>query len=159
MKTPSQILQRLKGRFRQIQATLLNKENSGSQVLCAHSVTHQLPDHIRKQLELIEHSQCSDRSNAIKELQRLGLGDFVVALSVMPNKDYPRLSSLLPQMVSADITNQWTGADPMEVMKQGVSFARACSENYVNITNASLVGKRIHDFACGYGRFMRIFSY
>lgn len=159
MYIPSRILQRLRAKFRWILQNLQNNAHSESQVSSPHSIKHKLPDHIRKQLEVIEHSQCSDRSNAIKGLRSLGLGDFVIALAVMPHEDYPRLSNLLPQMVSADITNQWTGADPMEVMKQGVSFARACSESYININNTSLDGKRILDFACGYGRFVRIFSY
>jgi SAM-dependent methyltransferase len=44
-------------------------------------------------------------------------------------------------------------------MIQGVSFARACSDHYAMITGSSMWGKRILDFGCGYGRFLRIFSY
>jgi SAM-dependent methyltransferase len=99
------------------------------------------------------------KSDYINKLRHLGLGDFGSVLWNMPHPHYPRLSSALPPMTPSDITIKWTGAAGTVLLDQGLSFVRACADKFAELTGQSLHRKRILDFGCGYGRFLRLFSY
>jgi len=97
--------------------------------------------------------------DGFKVLRTLGVEDFGLVLWSMPTKAYPRFSAVLPEMTSDEVTTIWTGASGLRLLQQSVSFVRSCAENYTAATGSSLRGKRILDFGCGYGRFLRLFSY
>lgn len=117
-------------------------------------------EHIDEHLKAAERSgSLTDRAAAFAALRPLGLDDFGWALWNMPNPTYRRLSTLLPPMAPDRITKAWTGASGMVLLQQSLSFVRACAENYAALTGTTLRGKRILDFGCGYGRFLRLFSF
>lgn len=89
----------------------------------------------------------------------MGLGDFVYVLSRLPISDFPYISSKLPPMESDEICKQWTGSTGPVVMEQAIDFVRSCSSTFASITGKPLTGKRILDFGCGYGRFLRSFRF
>jgi SAM-dependent methyltransferase len=113
-------------------------------------------DHLRN-IESLE--SLTSKSDYINKLRDLGLGDFGSVLWSMPHPHYPRLSSALPPMTPSDITITWTGAAGTVLLDQGLSFVRACADKFAELTGQSLHGKKILDFGCGYGRFLRLFSY
>jgi SAM-dependent methyltransferase len=116
--------------------------------------------HVFDHLQKMENSSLvNSKENCIRELRNLGIGDFGTVLWNMPDADFPKLSSLLPPMTSAEITQMWTGATGDTLLDQALSFVRACSAQYAEITGESLIDKRILDFGCGYGRYLRLFSY
>ena len=104
-------------------------------------------------------SRLSSRSDGFAALRHLGLDDFGYVLWQMPLADYPKLSSVLPPMTPDDITSKWTGNKGLPLLQQGIHFVRACAEGYTSITGTTLHNKRILDFGCVYGRFLRLFSY
>lgn len=106
-----------------------------------------------------EYKDQSSRFGALKHLRKLGLGDFVHVMSHLPIKAYPLFSSCLPHMTEDDICKTWTGNIGSVVMEQALDFVRCCAERYVAITGQKLAGERILDFGCGYGRFLRCFSF
>lgn len=118
-------------------------------------------DHIKKHLSEYENhdKDQSSQQNATKHLRKLGLGDFVGVMSHLPLKDYPVFSSCLPNMTEDDICKTWTGNIGSVVMEQALDFVRSCADRYVAITGQNLAGGRILDFGCGYGRFLRCFSF
>jgi len=99
------------------------------------------------------------RPEALRQLRRYGLMTFSEAMILLSKQRFPKLASILPIMTPDDITKRWTGNSGAVVMVQGVSFARACSDHYAMISGSSMREKRILDFGCGYGRFLRLFSY
>jgi SAM-dependent methyltransferase len=113
-------------------------------------------DHLQK----MEKSNLVDsKESCIRELRKLGLGDFGSVLWNMPDADFPKISALLPPMTSDEITQMWTGAVGDVLLDQALSFVRACSAKYAEITGGSLADKKILDFGCGYGRYLRLFQY
>lgn len=115
--------------------------------------------HVVAVLDRLEHDQSiQTREDAFQALSKLGLDDFGQILWAAPLMDYPRISALLPPMASADVTKSWTGSAGSVLLNQSTAFVRACSENYCRLAGASLDGKRILDFGCGYGRFLRLFA-
>lgn len=97
-------------------------------------------------------------ADGFEAIRPLGLEDAGRVLWDMPLHKYPRLSKVLPPMTPSDITIHWAGAAGHDLLQKSVSFVRSCAANYTEITGHSLVGKRIIDFGCGYGRFLRLFS-
>jgi SAM-dependent methyltransferase len=97
-----------------------------------------------------------DRETAIARLRALGLTDFAAVLWSMPLARYPRISSLLPRMASAEVQRRWTGADGATLLAQSVAFMRSVCCHYAELTGKTLTGKRILDFGCGYGRLTRL---
>jgi SAM-dependent methyltransferase len=99
------------------------------------------------------------RVAAVARLRQLGLGDFGEVLWEMPLPSFPRLSSLLPRMAPVEVQQAWTGNSGRTLLLQSVSFVRSLAANYSAITGRSLVGAKILDFGCGYGRMLRMVRY
>ena len=119
-----------------------------------------LPEHVRKALSSAEsNGHVTDRASAFEALRPLGLEDFGLVLWNMPSSEYPTLSKFLPAMSSDTVTMHWTGSSGVDLLQQSVPFVRSCAENYADICGDTLRGKAILDFGCGYGRFLRLFSY
>lgn len=117
-------------------------------------------DFVREILSAIEQDAgIDDRQKAFAALRPLGLGDFGAVLWSMPMEEFPRLSSMLPPMSADDVQKKWTGNAGQTVLEQGQAFVRSVSENYTASTGQTLRGRKILDFGCGYGRFLRLFRY
>ena len=119
-----------------------------------------LPEHVRKALSLAESGgHVIDRASAFESLRPLGLEDFGLVLWNMPMTDYPTLSKFLPAMSPDTVTMRWTGSSGIALLQQSVAFVRSCAAHYADICGDTLQGKAILDFGCGYGRFLRLFSF
>jgi SAM-dependent methyltransferase len=119
-----------------------------------------LPEHVREFLSRVESGgHVTDRASAFEALRPLGLEDFGLVLWNMPMTDCPTLSKFLPAMSSDTVTMHWTGSSGVALLQQSVAFVRSCAANYADICGETLRGKAILDFGCGYGRFLRLFSY
>ncbi len=117
-------------------------------------------EHVSDHLKKMESSKSlNSKSDCINKLRDLGIGDFGNVLWNMPDPHYQRLSSLLPPMTTSQITQVWTGAVGTKLLDQGLSFVRACSDKFAELSGQSLHKKKILDFGCGYGRFLRLFNY
>lgn len=103
--------------------------------------------------------QAVDRKTAFDALRPLGLADFATVLWNAPLPDYPKLSSHLPPMTAANITEEWTGSSGPRLLDQSLSFAQSVALNFITLTKRPVNGARILDYGCGYGRFLRLFSY
>ncbi|MBN2629377.1 MAG: class I SAM-dependent methyltransferase [Rhodobacteraceae bacterium] len=101
----------------------------------------------------------ASRDAALAALRPLGLTEFGQLLWVSPLKDYPLLAQHLPPMSPPDVQARWTGSQGMLLLSQSLRFVQSCSENYTAVTGQSLKKARILDFGCGYGRYLRLFSY
>lgn len=116
--------------------------------------------HIQDHLQALEIKACSlSESNVVEALRLLGLGDFVYVMSQLPISQFPILSSKLPAMAPNEICQTWTGNTGPVVMDQGLDFVRSCASTYASRTGGSLNAKKILDFGCGYGRFLRCFRF
>lgn len=98
-------------------------------------------------------------SDVLPDLRRLGLDDFGSIMFEMPNPNFPKLSSIVPKMASAEVQNSWTGNNGFELLKQTCNFVRSASYNYNRLTGHSLDQTYIMDFGCGYGRIFRLMYY
>lgn len=117
------------------------------------------PEHIYDRIKAAEAEGVSSRAQAYAALRPLGLEDFGWVLWNTPLSGFPALSAQLPLMASEEVTKRWTGAVGRVLLEQSVSFVRSCAQNYASHTGKTLDGKKILDFGCGYGRFLRLFSY
>lgn len=116
--------------------------------------------HIDEHLAFLEaDSSIFTRRDAFRRLAELGIGDFATVLWRMPDDRFPRLSSMLPAMASDEVQDSWTGSHGDVLLGQSLEFVRALSQNYLEITGQRLRDKRICDFGCGYGRFLRMLSF
>lgn len=113
-------------------------------------------DHLR---EMEADPSISSRPAAYRALRALGLDDFGSVLWRMPMPAYPRLSSVLPAMASDEVTKSWTGNHGHALLLQSSNFVRSCADNFTSITGTTLRNRKILDFGCGYGRFLRLFSF
>lgn len=117
------------------------------------------PEHVDDILREIPAGSLGTRAEAFAAIRKLGLEDFGNVLWKMPTAKYPELSKKLPPMAGDEITKRWTGSSGVVLLQQSVSFVRACSDNYTALTNQTLRDKMILDFGCGYGRFLRLFTF
>lgn len=101
----------------------------------------------------------TSRDTAFEALRPLGITDFAMVLWHSPLFAYPRFAQYLPPMAPPEVQARWTGSQGLKLLSQSLSFVRSCSENYTAITGQTLKNKKILDFGCGYGRFLRLFSY
>lgn len=117
-----------------------------------------LPSHVTQVLDRVEAAATAhDRAAVLAGLRALGPGDFGLVLAMMPLAGWPRISAALPPMATEEVTRRWTGAAPVAAMTQGMAFVRACAERHATLTGQPLTGRRVLDFGCGYGRFIRLF--
>jgi SAM-dependent methyltransferase len=101
----------------------------------------------------------TSRDAALAALRPLGLTHFGMVLWSSPLAEHPHFARHLPAMSPIDVQKSWTGTHGTVLLSQGLSFVQSCSENYTAITGQTLKQKKILDFGCGYGRFLRLFSY
>jgi len=99
------------------------------------------------------------KQDVLQRLKLLGLTDFCKIHWALPDVDFPKISGLLPKMAALDIQKKWTGQTGDHSIAATVNFVRATVANYALHTGASIQGKKILDFGCGYGRFLRAYSY
>lgn len=116
--------------------------------------------YIRDLLSDIETDASIQTSGRVfEQLRRIGLNDFASVIWSMPDEAFPKISSLLPTMASEDTQRLWTGFYGYSLLSQSISFMRAMSANYAELSGDSLAGKRILDYGCGYGRLLRLAAF
>lgn len=115
--------------------------------------------YVKDHLRSIEHGNFATRESVLDQIRKLGLGDYASVLWHMPNDLFPRISALLPRMASEETQSSWTGSSGFRLLGESLNFVRSVAANYADITGSSLAGKRILDFGCGYGRFLRLMSF
>ncbi|WP_170330623.1 class I SAM-dependent methyltransferase [Ruegeria arenilitoris] len=121
---------------------------------------HSSFEHLSTHMQYVENSEdLSSLPAAFDAIRPLGLEDFGAILWAMPDQKFPKLSEALPKMATEDVQNLWTGASGFRLLEQSLSFVRACAASYASAQNRGLAGQKILDFGCGYGRFLRLFSY
>lgn len=119
-----------------------------------------MPDYMAKQLQTIEDGgSVQNPEQAYHALRRLGLNDFGYVLWNCPLQGFDGLSRYLPDMAPVEVQKSWTGFTGDVLLDQSLSFVRSAAENFTALTGTSLRGKRILDYGCGYGRFLRLFRY
>ena len=92
-------------------------------------------------------------------LRQLSLDQFGALLVAMPTDVYPNISKALPAMAPEKIQRTWTGRAGMALYPQTSQFVRAIEAAYARHTGKSLIGARVLDFGCGYGRLIRMMYY
>lgn len=115
--------------------------------------------YVKDHLRSIEHGNFATRESVLDQIRKLGLGDFASVLWHMPNNHFPRISALLPPMASEETQSSWTGSSGFRLLGESLNFVRSVAANYADLTGSSLSGKRILDFGCGYGRFLRLMMF
>ncbi len=98
----------------------------------------------------------ASREAALSKLRELGVADFAWVLWQMPMADLPKLSSLLPPMASSEVQAEWTGDTGHVLLAKSIGFIRSVAAEYPDLRGESLRNKKILDFGCGYGRFLRM---
>lgn len=104
-------------------------------------------------------TETRDPVKAMVPLRQLSLDDFGLFMISLPNKRYPALSNVLPNMASNHIQETWTGASGVELLKQTLAFTRIVENMVVRHTGRTLHDASILDFGCGYGRILRMMYY
>ena len=96
---------------------------------------------------------------ALHQLRRLSLADFGDVMLAMPNPEFPALSALLARMPEEAVQRRFNGSAGRPLMHESVSFVRAVSASFRELTGRSLRGGHILDFGCGWGRLLRMMPY
>lgn len=126
----------------------------------AHHDGSTMLDYISRYLQQIQDDgSIQTPDQAYKALRNLGLSDFGHVLWNCPLGGFDRLSRHLPDMAPVEVQKSWTGFSGDVLLDQSVSFVRSAAENYTALTGTTLRDKRILDYGCGYGRFLRLFRY
>lgn len=116
--------------------------------------------HIETLLQNIEaDNEVKTKQDVLVKLKFLGLTDFCKIHWDMPNVNFPKISRLLPEMADITAQKKWTGQVGDHSIAATVNFVRSTIANYSLHTGSSIEGKRILDFGCGYGRFLRAYSF
>lgn len=111
-------------------------------------------------LDDIESAYAENRiTNILAELRRLSLDDFSLVTLAAPLEAYPEISKTLPAMAAPDVQQSWTGSSGLPLLRQSVNFIRTVQQRSLEFTGASLSGKSILDYGCGYGRLLRLMLY
>lgn len=97
--------------------------------------------------------------DVLRVLREMPLEDFGLFLIDQPSSRFPALGKLLPAMASAEVQTNWTGAAGSVLYPQTASFARLLETNYLRQKHRPLLGTKIMDFGCGYGRISRMMYY
>jgi SAM-dependent methyltransferase len=95
----------------------------------------------------------------LESLRQLCLDDFAEFLFELPDKRFPRLSSVLPRMASEKVQTNWTGNSGLPLLVQTLSFVRLAAHNCQKLLGRGLNDRTILDFGCGYGRMIRLMYY
>lgn len=120
----------------------------------------QIFEHIQETLAKLENDPAvMTRAAALTGLRQLGANDFSVVMWSMPLQAYPKLSSLLPRMAAAADQELWTGSSGERLLLQSMNYIRSVAENYTALTDHTIRDRKILDFGCGYGRFLRLGMY
>jgi SAM-dependent methyltransferase len=99
------------------------------------------------------------RTQAVQALRKLDFGDFGHLLIGMPDKRFPRMSSLLPSMASAEVQANWTGNHGTALLGQSVAVVRSMVSTWAHLRGQGLSGCHVLDYGCGYGRLARLMYY
>lgn len=117
-------------------------------------------EYIAAQIAALEsNDSVNSREAALRGLRSLGLDDFGLFLWSLPDKRFPKLSTLLPSMASRAAQLAWTGRSGTALLRQSLDFVRISAHNFARLTSRPLLDARILDFGCGYGRMARLMYY
>jgi SAM-dependent methyltransferase len=116
-----------------------------------------LLDCVSRELQKIEKlADNLTRSEALKKLRALSLGDFGLLMLSIPNPDFPKLSAVLPRMAKEEVQIGWTGTAGVDLLTQTIDFVRSLAYNFTRATGRPFEHANILDFGCGYGWIMRM---
>lgn len=99
------------------------------------------------------------RAAAIQRLRALALNDYLKVFWTFPDPAYPKLSSLLPVAASEKVQREWSGGFGLELQVNGVEFVWSVACRYMMSTGRQLAEANVLDYGCGYGRYLRAFTY
>jgi len=92
-------------------------------------------------------------------LRELPLSDFGELMWMLPSKEHPNLSRVLPKMADVDVQNNWTGTNGYPLLIVTTDFIRTLAYAYLKLTGSDLRGATVLDYGCGYGRMTRLMYY
>jgi SAM-dependent methyltransferase len=101
-----------------------------------------------------------DINTILRHLRRLSLSDFGHFFISLPQAEYPALSAALPRMAPASVQDSWTGQNGFELYKTTLPFTLQLDYIATRFGGGEgLRQKKVMDFGCGYGRFIRMMYY